>query len=239
MAQVINTNVPGLFASAALNRSNKALQTATNRLSSGLRINSAADDATGLVTAAGYEKVARGATVAARGVGAAVATAQTADGVLATIYDITQRIREIAVAAGGTAASAEATALNAEAIRLGALLSATTAVVVNGSTGGTIATTGTTVAATAGYTVANIDSDITAINTARSAYGSDISRLSSAQTALEFQATYSWQQYSAIADTDYAYETAQATKNQILQQAGLASLAQSNSNLSNVLTLLR
>lgn len=239
MAQVINTNVPGLFASAALNRSNKALQTATNRLSSGLRINSAADDPTGLVTASGYESTARGATVAARGVGSAVATAQTGDSILATMYDLTQKLREIAVLAGGTAASTEATALNAEVTRLNALIGATATVVVNGSTGGTIATTGTTIAATAGYTVANLDTDLTAITGGRAKFGADISRLNGAQQALEFQATFAWQQYSSVMDTDYAYETSQATKNQILQQAGMASLAQANSNQSNVLTLLR
>lgn len=240
MAQVINTNVPGLFASAALNRSNKALQTATNRLSSGLRINSAADDATGLVTAAGYEKVARGATVAARGVASAVATAQTNDSILATVYDIAAKLREIAVAAGGTAASAEATALNTEAGRLIGLLTGTAAVVVNGSTGGTVATTGTAPGtATSAYTTGGIDTYIGTLTSARAAYGADISSLGFTQQALEFQATFAFQQYSTVMDTDYAYETSQAAKNQILQQAGMASLAQANSNLSNVLTLLR
>jgi flagellin len=238
MAQVINTNVPGLFASAALNRSNKALQTATNRLSSGLRINTAADDPTGLANAAGFESTARGATVASRGVADAISRAQTNDGILATIYDITQKLREIAVIAGGTAASVEATALNAEATRLRALIGTTTSVVIN-TTGGTIATTGTTIAATAGYTVANLDSDLTAINGGRAAQGADIGRLSAAQQALEFQAVNSWQQYSNVMDTDYAYESASAAKNQILQQAGMASLAQANQNIGNVLTLLR
>ncbi len=242
MAQVINTNVPGLFASAALNRSNRALQTATNRLSSGLRINSAADDATGLITAAGFEKIARGATVAARGVASAVATAQTNDGILATVYDIAAKLREIAVGAGGTASGAEATALNTEAGRLIGLLTGTATVVVLGAAGAgtTVTTTGTApTTTTSAYTTAGIDTYIGTINAARAAYGADISSLSFTQQALEFQATYAWQQYSTVMDTDYAYETSQAAKNQILQQAGMASLAQANSNLGNVLTLLR
>ena len=63
MAQVINTNVGALFAGAALNKSAIGLQTAQERLSSGLRINSAKDDATGLGTATGYDTQIRGANV--------------------------------------------------------------------------------------------------------------------------------------------------------------------------------
>ncbi len=59
MAQVINTNVAALFAGAALNKSALALQTAQQRLSSGLRINSAKDDPTGLVIATNYDKQIR------------------------------------------------------------------------------------------------------------------------------------------------------------------------------------
>ena len=66
MAQVINTNVASLFGQQALNKSNNGLQTAMQRLSSGLRINSAKDDPTGLVTATGYDSQIRGANQAMR-----------------------------------------------------------------------------------------------------------------------------------------------------------------------------
>ncbi|MDP2109510.1 MAG: flagellin, partial [Thiobacillus sp.] len=66
MAQVINTNVGALFAGAALNKSAIALQTAQERLSSGLRINSAKDDATGLGIAIGYDTQIRAANVGVR-----------------------------------------------------------------------------------------------------------------------------------------------------------------------------
>ena len=66
MAQVINTNVAALFAGAALNKSAIALQTAQQRLSSGVRINSAKDDATGLVTATNTDAAIRAANVSIR-----------------------------------------------------------------------------------------------------------------------------------------------------------------------------
>lgn len=238
MSQVINTNISALFAGVALNRSKNALDVAQQRLSSGLRINSAKDDPTGLGLASGFEATARGATAAARGVADAISSAQVSDGFLSQVYEITQKLREIAVIAGGTAASAEATALNAEATRLRALVGATTSVVVT-STGTTLATTGTTIAATAGYTVANLDADLTAINNGRAAFGADMSRFQAALTALQFQSANAWAQYSRVADTDYAAETASASKNQILQQAGIAALAQANQNPASVLALLR
>lgn len=239
MAQVINTNVAALFAGAALNRSNNALHTAQNRLSSGLRINSAGDDPTGLVNAAGFESTSRGATAAARGVADAVSAAQTNDGMASQIYDMTQKLREIAVIAGGTASGVEATALAAEIVRVKALMNSTTSAVVINTAGSTIATTGTTIAATAGMTVANLDTDITAITTGRANYGADMSRFQSALNVLQTQSVNASAQYSRVMDTDYAMETANSSKNQILQQAGMAALAQANQNPSSVLTLLR
>jgi flagellin len=113
MAQVINTNVASLFGQQALNKSNMNLQTAMQRLSSGLRINSAKDDASGMVTAAGYESTMRGANQAIRNANDGISTAQINDGYHQQIYDNLQRLREIAVQDGGTikAANAEATAL--------------------------------------------------------------------------------------------------------------------------------
>jgi flagellin len=111
MAQVINTNVGALFAGAALNKSAISLQTAQERLSSGLRINSAKDDAAGLVRAIGYDTAIRAANVASRNALDAVSTAQTKDGYLGIVTENLQRIAEI-----GT--GAEATALGTENARL-------------------------------------------------------------------------------------------------------------------------
>ncbi len=111
MAQVINTNVGALFAGAALNKSAISLQTAQERLSSGLRINSAKDDATGLVTAIGYDTQIRAANVGVRNALDAISTAQTKDGYLSIVTENLQRIAEIG-------AGTEATALGTENTRL-------------------------------------------------------------------------------------------------------------------------
>ena len=124
MAQVINTNVAALFAGAALNKSAIALQTAQQRLSSGLRINSAKDDPTGLVIATNYDSQVRGTNIAIQGANNAISTAQTNDGYAGQIIANLQRLYEIAVQLGGTASGAEATALTTENSRIAALTKA-------------------------------------------------------------------------------------------------------------------
>ena len=91
MAQVINTNVGALFAGAALNRSAVALQTAQERLSSGLRINSSKDDATGLGIAVLYDAKIRGANMNIRNANDGISKAQINDGYLAQVTENTQR----------------------------------------------------------------------------------------------------------------------------------------------------
>ena len=131
MAQVINTNVASLFGQNALNKSNNALQTAMQRLSSGLRINSAKDDPTGLVTATGYDSQIRGANQAIRNAIDGISTAQINDGYHQQVLENLQRLREIAVQLGGTAAGTESTALVAENTRILGLAGNTGSVVVN------------------------------------------------------------------------------------------------------------
>ena len=118
MAQVINTNVSSLFAQQALNRSNSHLQTAMQRLSSGMRINSAKDDPTGLVSGTTFDSQMRGANMALRNTNDGIALAQTNDGYAGQIVENLQRIREIAVQQGGTASSIEATSLVTENTRI-------------------------------------------------------------------------------------------------------------------------
>jgi flagellin len=239
MAQVINTNVASLFGAQSLNRSAIGLQTAMQRLSSGLRINSAKDDATGLGIATNLDAKIRGANMAALGAANAVTAAQTNDGYLAQITENTQRLREIAVQLGGTAAGSEATALAAENTRIKGLMNAATSAVVVNTSGVTQATTGTALGASAGLTVANLDSDLTAINTARAAYGADMATFSSVVANLQLESVNLSNQYSRVMDTDYAIETQNMTRNQILQQAGTAMLAQANQVPNTVLSLLR
>jgi len=111
MAAVINTNIASLNAQRNLNSSQSALQTSLQRLSSGLRINSAKDDATGLVTAIGYDTQIRAANVGVRNALDAISAAQTSDGYLSIVTENLQRIAEIG-------AGAEATALAGENTRL-------------------------------------------------------------------------------------------------------------------------
>lgn len=119
MALVINTNTAALNAGRILNRSTGSLNKSLQRLSSGLRINTAADDAAGLAIAEGFNSVVRGSQVAQRNAQDGVSLVQTAEGALSETTNILQRIRELAVqSANGTQSTDNRTALNAEVNQL-------------------------------------------------------------------------------------------------------------------------
>jgi flagellin len=238
MAQVINTNMSALFTAQALNHSNLGLQTAMARLSSGVRINSAKDDATGLVIATGYDSQIRGSNQAIRNANDGISTAQTNDGYAGQITANLQRLREIAVQLGGTATGPETTALLAENSRIAGLTTATGAVVVTAN-GSTVTGVGIAISVLAGVTVANIDLNITAVSTARANFGADMATFGSAIANLQTTSVNLSAAYSRVMDTDYATETATMTRNNILQQAGTAMLAQANQQPNQVMTLLR
>jgi flagellin len=244
MAQVINTNVSSLFAGAALNKSASALQTAQQRLSSGLRINSVKDDATGLGIATTYDSTIRGTNVAIRSANDAVSIAQTLDGYAAQVIENLQRLREILIQTGDDATGAEAVALIAENARI-ADLAATAGtdlvgadIIVDGD-GGVVAATSTDLSTVTGDTAADVLDDIDTIIGERENFGADIATYSSAVATMQAAVVNLSAAYSRIMDTDYAAETTNMTRNQILQQAGIAALAQSNQNPSMVLSLLR
>ena len=218
MAQVINTNVASLFGQQALNKSNDGLQTAMQRLSSGLRINSAKDDPTGMVTAAGYDSQVRGANQAIRNANNGISTAQINDGSHQQVLENLRRLREIAVQAGGTTAGVETNALVAENTRILGLATATGAVVVN-SNGGTVTGVGAVATYPAGTTIASLDVAITAVTTARASFGADMATFSSAIANLGVQSVNVSAAFSRVMDTDYAIETTNMIRNQILQQA--------------------
>ena len=206
MAQVINTNVAALFAGAALNKSAIALQTAQQRLSSGLRINSAKDDATGLVAAANLQSqigTANRNIIAQNNI---ISTAQTNDGLLGVVMDNLQRIAD---AGPGT----EATALGTENDAI-------------------IATTGIAGISGANCTLANVGA-------ARATLGATMATAASEVQVNQISSVNLSAAYSRIMDTDYAAETTAMTRNNILQQAGTAVLAQANQTPNTVLTLLR
>ncbi|MDP2028147.1 MAG: flagellin [Thiobacillus sp.] len=223
MAQVINTNVGALFAGAALNKSAIGLQTAQERLSSGLRINSAKDDASGLAIAVGYDTQIRTANVQIRNANDAISTAQTNDGYLGQITENLQRMSEVLTATSG--GTAETVALAGENVRIRALLTsgAPTILAIDAATD----------------TAANVATDLGAVMTARAAFGATMAQKASEVATLQTASVNLSASYSRIMDTDYAAETASQAKNNILQQAGTAVLAQANQTPQTVLTLLR
>lgn len=238
MAQVINTNVAALFAGAALNKSAVALQTAQSRLASGLRINSSKDDATGLGIAIGYDSEVRGTNIAIRGANDAISKAQTNDGYGAQIHENLLRLYEIAVQLGGTASGAETDALIAENARIAGLTTAAVATTVDGL-GTQVTGVSAVIAVPTGVTTANITADIDAVTASRANYGADMGRFASAVATMQATSVNLSASYSRIMDTDYAAETTSMARNNILQQAGTAVLAQANQTPNTVLSLLR
>ena len=123
MAQVINTNVQSLNAQRNLNTSAGSLATSLQRLSSGLRINSAKDDAAGLAISERFTAQIRGLDQARRNANDGISLAQTAEGALQSSGDILQRIRELAVqSSNATNSASDRQALNAEVNQLTAEL---------------------------------------------------------------------------------------------------------------------
>jgi len=123
MAQVINTNIPSLNAQRYLGTSQGSLATSLERLSSGLRINSAKDDAAGLAISERFTAQIRGSDQAVRNANDGISLAQTAEGALTSSSDILQRIRELAVqSANATNSASDRKALNDEVNELTAEL---------------------------------------------------------------------------------------------------------------------
>ena len=126
MPQIINTNIASLNAQRNLDKSQSANQTALQRLSSGLRINSAKDDAAGLAISTRFTSQIKGLNVAVRNAGDGIALAQTAEGALGSMNDNLQRIRELAVQSANAANSdVDREALQAEVDQLVAEISRT------------------------------------------------------------------------------------------------------------------
>ncbi|QQD22041.1 hypothetical protein GJQ54_09855 [Oceanospirillaceae bacterium ASx5O] len=126
MPQIINTNIASLNAQRNLDKSQTANQTALQRLSSGLRINSAKDDAAGMAISTRFTSQIKGLNVAVRNAGDGIALAQTAEGALGSMNDNLQRIRELAVqSANATNSDVDREALQAEVEQLVAEISRT------------------------------------------------------------------------------------------------------------------
>jgi flagellin len=115
MAQIINTNLPSLNAQRNLSTSGSQLSQSIQRLSSGLRVNSAKDDAAGMAIAERMNSQVRGMNVAMRNANDAISMSQTAEGALGKIGDMLQRMRELAVqASNATNSQSDRDALQSE-----------------------------------------------------------------------------------------------------------------------------
>jgi flagellin len=281
MAQTINTNVASLNAQRNLSASQSSLSTSMQRLSSGLRINSAKDDAAGLAIAERMNAQVRGMNVAIRNANDGISLAQTAEGALSKVGDALQRMRELAVQSrNSTNSSSDKDSLNKEFAELQSeitrVLGGTTfngknmlgadattltfQIGANTTVDDTVqlttqdmtahtditAVTGTTAVIDATATsgdiatvIDNIDTAIDTINDQRATFGATQGRfdaiIANLQQAVEAQSAAR----SRIMDADFASETANMSRAQILQQAGSAMVAQANQLPQQVLSLLR
>lgn len=272
MPQVISTNIASLNAQRNLNSSQNALNTSLERLSSGLRINSAKDDAAGLAISERMTAQIRGLNQAARNANDGISLAQTAEGALKEIGNNLQRMRELAVQSVNATNSStdraaldkEITALKAEITRVADTTAFNGAKLLDGSFSSQNFQVGANASETIGFTniadsdaaalgasgnvstVSDASALITAVDTAlqtvngtRADLGAIQNRFSSVVTNLQTTSENLSASRSRIQDADFAAETAALTRGQILQQAGVAMLAQANALPNNVLSLLR
>jgi flagellin len=164
MAQFINTNIASLNTQRALNRSQGAMQTSLQRLSSGLRINSAKDDAAGLAISERFTAQIRGLNQGVRNANDAISLAQTAEGAMQEVTTALQRIRELAVqSVNSTNSSSDRTSLQQEVSQLQAEITRVSKTEFNGTEviAGSAGTFTFQVGANAGDTIAVSTTDIT------------------------------------------------------------------------------
>jgi len=265
MSLRIQSNVEAFNAHRQLVATNDKLQKAMERLSSGYRINRAADDAAGLAISEKLRSQIAGVAQAQRNVQDGVSLVQTAEGSLDEVHSMLQRMRELAVQyQNGTlsttdkaAIQSEVDALSSEIDRISttakfngiSLLDGTTTVIsfqVGANDGEQIAVGLTALASAVGtidvtssVVLSALDTAIGNVSTQRAAFGAIQNRL---EHTLNNLATYQENltaSESRIRDVDMASQMVDFTKLQILQQAGTAMLAQANQLPQSVLTLLR
>jgi len=281
MPMTINTNIASIDAQRNLSKSQSSLSTSMQRLSSGLRINSAKDDAAGLAIAERMNAQVKGMNVAVRNANDGISLSQTAEGALSQVSDSLQRMRELAVQArnstnsssdkdslnkefsqlqseitrvlGGTAFNgkhvlgSDATTLN---FQVGANTTAddtvsiattdmTQASQITAVTGSSAVIDSSATAGAIGTVIDNIDKAIDNVNDTRATFGASQSRfdsiISNLQTGVENQSAAR----ARIMDADFAAETANMSRAQVMQQAGTAMIAQANQQPNQVLSLLR
>jgi flagellin len=260
MSSTINTNQSSINAQRWLATTQSSLQTSMARLSSGLRVNTAKDDAAGMAISSKLEATMRGTNVGIRNANDAISMAAMADGALNSITSNLQRMRELAVqkASGTISGDADATAAIDVEIDLlitenqrvvdntkfneVLLLDANTTSVELGDGSPAVDFAITAVAAstlTNASVAADIDDELVLWNQMRAEYGATQNQFESIVGNLRSNSESLATARGRIIDADYAVETANLTRSQVLQQAGTAMVAQANQGPNGVLALLR
>ena len=267
----VNTNIASMTAQRHLAQVSARLAGNFSRLSSGLRIASAADDAAGLGISERMRSQVRSFGVAGRNAQDGVSLAQTAEGALQEVSNNLSRMRELAVqSANGTLTAADRTTLDTEFQSLDSeinriatqtsfnglkLLDASTASVtiqVGVNAGETLSVAMTdsrsatlaigvldlTSAANANTAITALDTAIGTVATGRGVLGAGLNRLSSAIASIDNSRENLAAAESRIRDVDVAAETADLTRNSILQQAAVSVLSQANTQPQLALSLL-
>ncbi len=251
MAVTVNTNIFSLNAQKNIARTQGTLQSAMQRLSSGLRINQAKDDAAGLAVAMLQDAQGRGFAVAQRTLGDGVSALQVADNTLRTLDGIVQRMRELEVQfASGTYSSSQKNMMSVEFKQLNSEV-ATTArrAKFNGkSVFGGMTSVKIQAGANASDTVtikvsnfssfsvaANLGTGLGAIDAKLSSIATELANVGAYQSRLEksLDSAMSLEEaqrasYGRVMDADFARETMNMTSAQVIQQAGISALGQAN-----------
>ena len=269
----INTNIASLTAQNNLSGSQSALSQAINRLSSGKRINTAADDAAGLAISTSQTASINALTQGVANANNGISMVQTTNGALQSIVDNLQRIRQLAVEAGDGSLDSNALAnLQSEvSTRLTEITRVAQQTTFNGQSvlngigsvnfqigafngqqitanfgtqkwdSNSLGVSGVSVSTASGAQAAmsTIDTVLTSVNTFQATLGATQNTFSAAISTTNTQATNMSAARSQITDADFATETANLSKAQVLQQAGISVLAQANSMPQQVLKLLQ
>lgn len=268
MGMVINTNLASLAAQRHLASSRVDMEQAMERLASGSRINSAADDAAGLSISNLMDQEVAALNQALRNAADGISLIDMAEGALEEVSNMLVRYKELAMQGANetngsaqlTAVAGEMTALKAEMDRIiarttfngTALLSGNLSLDIHTGPAAadkytitttaytlTVAGLGTPSQAEAVTAITAAETDIKGIDAVRAALGAASNMLSYTSANIMTRAESTAAAASRIADADYAAESANLAKNQVLQQAGTAMLAQANASTQNVLSLLK
>lgn len=255
----VNTNVSSMTAQRWLAGTQTNLQSAMARLSSGLRVNTAKDDAAGMAISSKLEATMRGTNVGIRNANDAISMASMADGAFASITSNIQRMRELAVQVSSGTISGDTDAKAAIESEMDLLGTEITRVIGNtkfnsvdliganttsvelgdGSAAVAFATTAFTATLSKTSTVSDLDTALANANKTRAQYGATQNQFESIVGNLRNNAESLASARGRILDADYAQETSNLSRNQVLQQAGMAMVAQANQAPQGVLALLR